>query len=97
MTSPNWLLTGAQFAAMPEAMRNRRRGELAHLVERLQCDHYARYHAPREARIADWAAARREQLHDAIIPERFCEEDDCQGRYFAKGKCRHHYYAKAAA
>ena len=47
-----------EFAALTEPMRRARAMRWAAIVDRLGREHYARYHAPTEARIAEWAARR---------------------------------------
>ena len=51
-------LTRTQFEAMPEPVRRARAMRWAAVVDRLGREHYARYHAPTEARIAEWAQTR---------------------------------------
>lgn len=52
-------LTRWQYAAMSETQRTARRVRWAGIVAHLAADHYARYQAPTEARIAEWAQTRR--------------------------------------
>lgn len=48
-------ISGDMWALMPGSAKAERAQRWKAIVAALQADHYARYHAPLEARIAEWA------------------------------------------
>ena len=87
-------LTRAQLEAMPLSAYQRRQRELARIVDALRLDHYARYHAPREARITEWATNR--AVLSAAVG---CTEPHCAGKALSgTGLCAQHLHkARSAA
>ena len=87
-------LTREQFEDMPLSMVRRRQADMRRIVEALRLDHYGRYHAPLEARIADWAT-NRAALAEAVG----CMELHCQGKALSgTGLCAQHLHkARSAA
>lgn len=51
-------LSGEVWANTPDSVKASRARRWRVIVTHLQADHYARYHAPQEARIAEWAQTR---------------------------------------
>jgi hypothetical protein len=79
-------LTRERLEDMTLSTYNARQRHLRRLVEALGRDHYARYHAPTEARIAEWVT-NRAALAEAVT----CDEDECDaGHLSGTGLCAQH-------
>lgn len=60
-------LTHEERESMPLSAWVERRRTLAHIVEQLGRDHYARYQGPRDARLAEWAEARKAAMTEPVF------------------------------
>lgn len=86
-------LTRAQLEDMPLSAFLDRQRDLARVVDALRLDHYARYHAPREARLTEWAT-NRGALTEAVN----CTNHNCAaGALSGTGLCAQHLHKSRSA
>ena len=79
-------LTRERLEDMPLSEFRARQRELKVLVEALGRDHYARYHAPTEARLREWAHNRA-----ALAAAFTCDRERCNGAALSNtGLCAQH-------